>query len=130
MRRFVAERAAGDVVAADQIEVTGPDYVPVDVFATVVPNDPTEAGAVEQAARTAIAGFLHPLTGGPAGQGWSPGDDVWLSDLAPVLERVPGVDHVRDVGLGRGGVLLGEHVPMPGDRLPVAGAIRLQLVGG
>src|SRR5207247_4694155 len=74
VRRFVAARAPADVVAAGQLTVTGPDYLPVDVEATVVPTDPSEAGAVEQAARAAIAGFLHPLTGGPAGRGRSPGE--------------------------------------------------------
>ena len=130
VRRFLAERAAADVAAADQIVVTGPDYVPVEVSASIVPRDPTEAGAVEQAARAAIAAFLHPLTGGPAGRGWSPGEDVWLSDLAPVLERVPGVDHVSETALRSGDKLFGEHVPIADDRIPVAGDIRLRLVGG
>jgi hypothetical protein len=128
VRQFLAARAAADV--APQITVSGPDYLPVDVAASIVPQDPTEAGAVEQAARAAIAGFLHPLSGGPAGRGWSPGQDVWLSDLAPLLERVAGLDHVREIALLRGAELLGEPVQVPADRVPVAGDIRLRLVGG
>jgi uncharacterized phage protein gp47/JayE len=130
VRRFIAERAPADVAAAGQIEVTGPDYVPIDVSATVVPRDPTEAGAVEQAVRQAIAGFLHPLHGGPAGRGWQPGQGVWLSDLAPLLERAGGVDHVTDVELRRGGQIQGDHVPVAGQQIPVAGDIQLRLVGG
>jgi hypothetical protein len=118
------------VAAAGQIEVTGPDYVPIDVSATVVPWDPAGAGAVEQAARQAIAGFLHPLQGGPAGRGWQPGQGVWLSDLAPVLERADGVDHVTDVELRRGGQIQGDHVPLAGQQIPVAGDIHLRLVAG
>jgi uncharacterized phage protein gp47/JayE len=128
VRRFVAARAPADVVVAGQCTVTGPDYLPVDVEATVVPSDPTEAGAVEQAARAAIAGFLHPLTGGPAGRGRRPGEDVWLSDLAVVLERAAGVDHAREVALLLGGVAQGDHVRVPDERIAVAGEIRLRLV--
>ena len=130
VRRFIAERAPADVAAAGQIAVTGPDYVPIDVSATVVPRDPTEAGAVEQAVRQAIAGFLHPLHGGPAGRGWQPGQGVWLSDLAPLLERADGVDHVTGVELRRGGQIQGDHVPVAGQQIPVAGDIHLRLVAG
>jgi uncharacterized phage protein gp47/JayE len=130
VRQFITARAAADMTGAEQIVVTGPDYQPVDVAASIVPRDPTEAGAVERDARAAIAGFLHPLSGGPSGRGWSPGEDVWLSDLAPLLERVPGVDHISEIALLRSGELLGEHVPVANDRIPVAGEIRLRLVGG
>jgi predicted phage baseplate assembly protein len=130
VRRFIAERAPADVTAAGQIEVTGPDYVPIDVSATVVPRDPTEAGVVEQAVRQAIAGFLHPLHGGPAGRGWQAGQGLWLSDLAPLLERADGVDHVTDVELLRGGQIQGDHVALAGQQIPVAGNIHLRLVAG
>jgi uncharacterized phage protein gp47/JayE len=130
VRRFIAARAPADVVAAEQLVVTGPEYLTVDVAATIVPADPSEAGAVEQAARRAIAGFLHPLSGGQAGHGRAPGEDVWLSDLASVLERVEGVDHVREATLLLDGMAQGEHVRVPDDRIAVAGDIQLRLIGG
>jgi uncharacterized phage protein gp47/JayE len=130
VRQFINACAAADVTGAEQIVVTGPDYQPIDVTASIVPRDPTAAGTVERDTRAAIAGFLHPLSGGPSGRGWSPGEDVWLSDLAPLLERVPGVDHISEIALLRSGELLGEHVPVANDRIPVAGDIRLRLVGG
>ena len=130
VRRFIADRAPADVAAAGQIEVTGPDYVPIDVSATVVPRDPAEAGAVEQAVRQAIADFLHPLHGGPAGRGWQPGQGVWLSDLAPVLERADGVDHVAEVQLLRGGQLRGGYVPVASQQIPVAGILHVRLLAG
>jgi uncharacterized phage protein gp47/JayE len=130
VRRYIADRAPADVVAAAQIEVTGPDYLPVDVTATVVPQDPTQAGAVEQAVRQAIADFLHPLRGGPADGGWQPGQTVWLSDLAPLVGRADGVDHVTDIDLLRGGQIQGDSVPVGGQQIPVAGDIRVRLVAG
>ena len=130
VRRFVAERAPADVVAAGQILVSGPRYQPVDVSATVVVTEPAEAGAIERATHAAIADFLHPLKGGPAGRGWEPGQAVAVSDLAAVVERVAGVDHARELGLLQGGVVQGEVLPIAADRMPVAGDIRLRLVEG
>jgi phage-related baseplate assembly protein len=128
VRRFVAERATADLGATDHIHVTGPDYVAVDVEATVAPLDPAEAGSVEQAARDALQTFLHPLRGGPAGKGWEPGRDVFLSDVASVLERVAGIDYVKELGLMQDGVLQGERVKVAPGRTAVAGDIRLKLV--
>jgi hypothetical protein len=73
--------------------------------------DPAPAGAldggwdrvlptdVRRAVLEALAAWLDPLRGGPAGEGWPFGGDVHLSDLYAVLERVPGVDHVVDLRL-------------------------------
>ena len=41
--------------------------------------------------------FLHPLTGGTDGQGWSFGRRPYRSDLVALIESVPGVDHVRRI---------------------------------
>jgi hypothetical protein len=128
VQRFVAERASADLAAARHIYVTGPDYQAVDVEATIVPLDPAAAGAVEADARQALETFLHPLRGGREGRGWPPGQDVFLSDVAAVLERVTGVDYVKELGLLLNGALQGEHVRVLEDRIVVAGAIRLKLV--
>src|SRR5205823_5832027 len=44
VQAFIAQRTVSDVAGANHIFVTGPDYVPVDVNATIVPIDPAEAG--------------------------------------------------------------------------------------
>ena len=43
----------------------------------------------------ALQRFLHPLTGGPEGQGWAFGRRPQLSDFYAVIENLPGVDHLR-----------------------------------
>jgi hypothetical protein len=128
VRRFVAARAAGDL-PADRIVVTGPDYQPVDVSATLVPTEPSEAGAVERAVHDALLTFLQPLRGGPAGRGWRPGQSVYASDLAAVIEHVPGVDYTAELALLRDGVAIGERLDLSPDRIPVAGGLRLRLAG-
>jgi hypothetical protein len=43
--------------------------------------------------------FLHPLTGGPDGQGWAFGRRPHHSDLSALLEKVGGVDHIRSLSV-------------------------------
>lgn len=130
VREYIEARAPAAVAAAIHIYVTGPDYLPVDVHATIAVLDPAEAGAVEQRARAALEQFLHPLRGGPQGRGWELGRDVLLSDIAAVLERVEGVDYVEELALLLNGGLQGERVEIAADRIAVAGEIRLKLVAG
>jgi hypothetical protein len=67
----------------------------VTVEATVVPTSFEEADAVGDRVSTALERFLHPLTGGPDGQGWAFGRKPHGSDLSALIEAVEGVDHVR-----------------------------------
>jgi hypothetical protein len=76
----------------------------------------------------ALAGFLHPLTGGPEGVGWPFGRDVYLSDVAAALERTPGVDYVVELSLLLNDTPQGECVAVPADRIVVAGPIRVRVL--
>lgn len=127
VRKYIETRAPADLAAARSIYITGPEYLAIDVAATVAPVDPAEAGAVETRAREALGEFLHPLLGGPERRGWELGRDVFLSDVAAVLERVPGIDYVEALALLLGGALQGERVAVAPDRTVVAGDIRLKL---
>jgi hypothetical protein len=127
VRRYVEQRAAAAVAGLERIYVTGPQYLAIDVDATIIPRDPNEAGAVEQRARAALMRLLHPLYGGPDGTGWEPGRDVYLSDLAAVLERTEGIDYVDQLAISVEGRIGGEQVAVAPGRTVVAGAIRLKL---
>jgi uncharacterized phage protein gp47/JayE len=130
VRRYIAGRAPADVVAADHMYITGPMYQEIDVAVTVVPLDSAEAGTVEQRVRQALANFFHPLRGGPEGRGWTPGRHVFLSDVASVLERVAGVDYVKELSLLLNGVLQRERARVADGRIPVAGEIRIRILAG
>lgn len=80
---------------AMDLVIVGPDYVRVDVEAELAVATLEGAGEVEQAAQAALARFLHPLTGGLAGEGWAFGRKPHKSDLYLLLEALAGVDHVR-----------------------------------
>jgi predicted phage baseplate assembly protein len=128
VRRYIASRAPAALSDAEGIYVTGPQYQAVDVSARIVPQDPSASGAVETAARSALQEFLHPLRGGPMRSGWEPGRPVFVSDVAALLERVPGVDYVEELALLVDGGLQGEHARIPAGHLAVAGQLTLQII--
>ena len=127
VRAYLARRAPATV--SQHLYVTGPDYLPVSVAAVVAPKVPAQAGPVLDAVRQALGAFFHPLTGGPDGTGWPFGRDVYLSDVAARLEALPGVDYIQTLMLLLAGTPQGEAVPVPADRIVVAGLMRLSLTG-
>jgi hypothetical protein len=123
---FLEARAAAALTPL-RIWVTGPRFLPIDVNAIVAPVDPAQAGSVERGVRDALGRFFHPLTGGPAGEGWGGGRDVYLSDVAAVVEAVGGVDYVEDLQLLSDHVPQGERVIVADDFVVVAGDLRVLL---
>jgi hypothetical protein len=128
VRRYIESRSPADVATGGRIHVTGPAYLPVDLEATLVSRERSEAGDVERRARQALLEFFHPLHGGPDRRGWPMGRDVHTSDVASLLESVGGVDHVRQLALLVDGVPSGDRVRIAGERTVVAGDIRLKLM--
>ncbi|MFQ5524988.1 MAG: putative baseplate assembly protein [Thermoanaerobaculia bacterium] len=127
VRRHIEERTDATLAAATGLRVVGPDYLPIEVEATVVPAETDAAGEVAEAARGALATFLHPLAGGPDGSGWPAGRDLHLSDLCAALERARGVDYVSTVKLFKESRLMDESVPVPDEKVVVAGDIRINV---
>jgi len=125
VREFLSARAPASI--ADRIVVGSPDYLPIGVDVVVAPLNPQDAGPVEQRMRQALADFLHPLTGGPEGEGWPFGRDVYVSDVAAALERVPGIDYVSELNLLLDGTPQGERVSVPPHRIVVAGPLRVRV---
>ena len=91
-----------------EMVVVGPEYVRVDVEAEIAVNDPEDAADVELAVREELERYLHPISGGPEGCGWEFGRLPRKFDLSVLIERIPGVSHVRDLRVstvaGRPGV--------------------------
>lgn len=128
VRQHIEAHTSATLAAAHRIYVTGPEYLPVDVDTVLVPLDPAEAGFVEQRTRDALQDFLHPVRGGPERKGWDLGRDVFLSDVAAVLERVDGVDYVKELKLLLNSELQGESARVADNRVVVAGEFRISLV--
>jgi hypothetical protein len=96
------------------------------VSLTVVARDAGRAGLVRMSVVEALTRFLHPLGGGPDGQGWEFGRDVFASDVAAVVQALPGVDYVRRLQLVLQGIPATDRVPVPPDRIVVAGALDVE----
>ncbi len=128
VRAFLEARASANLAAGHSIEVIGPDYLPIDVTATIAPRDPAGAGQAEAAALQALARFLHPLHGGPGGLGWDLGRGVFASDVAAVLGDAAGVDYVEDLSLFVNAVLQGEKVEVPPGQIVVAGQLKVTVI--
>jgi predicted phage baseplate assembly protein len=128
VRRYICDHA-GPQAATGHLHVTGPTYHAVDVRAAIALRPAHDAALVEEATRAAIAGFLDPLRGGPAGEGWKIGRDVYLSDLAAVVERVEGVDYVEELSLMSETLPVGERLRVPEGRVVAAGDILVVVRG-
>jgi hypothetical protein len=73
--------------------------VRVTVTATIVPDSLEAADALGARIRAALERFLHPLSGGPQGEGWAFGRKPHRSDLFALVEAVEGVDHVESLAV-------------------------------
>jgi len=94
----LADHAPAALVGVDQLVVRGPSYVTARVDADIVATGGSIAD-LEKRARVALRSFLHPLTGGPDGEGWPFGTLPCRSDLYELLEGIDRVDHVEALSL-------------------------------
>jgi hypothetical protein len=78
-----------------RLVIVGPKYLRVTVHAEVAPDPGAATGNLEANVVGALTRFLHPLTGGELGTGWSFGRKPHASDLYAVIEAVAGVGYVR-----------------------------------
>lgn len=103
--RELLARVRDDLASArtlgTRVFVVGPDYVQVGVAATVRLLPGVRSEGVIAAARDAVHGFLHPVTGGPSGRGWPFGRPVRRSEVLQLLDQLPGVDRVEGLVLRR-----------------------------
>jgi hypothetical protein len=77
------------------VHVVGPLYLRVDVQVEIGLVSLEGARTVPVKVQDALAAFLHPLTGGFAGQGWEFGREPHRWDIYRVIEQIPEVDHIR-----------------------------------
>lgn len=93
VEQVLAERAPATLVESEALVVRGPSYVSVSVDATLAATGGS-ISQLEERATAAIRSYLHPLTGGPDGDGWRFGDLPCRGDLFELLEGIERVDHV------------------------------------
>jgi predicted phage baseplate assembly protein len=95
VKRYLDDRR----LLGTQLAIDGPAYIGVSVEATIVTSRVYSSEAVRAAAVERIIEYLDPLVGGPMGDGWPFGRDLYLSEIQSVIQAVPGVEYAQDVTL-------------------------------
>jgi predicted phage baseplate assembly protein len=103
VQQYLRDRAPGLVATDERIVVRPPDYVSVGVQATIFVVTLEKAAEAETQARKKLEEFLHPVSGGPEGNGWEFGRPVTRSDIFALLERIADIDRVEDLMFEFGG---------------------------
>lgn len=101
MRTVLAHLENHRLITTD-IHVIEPEYVKISVECKVHVMKKYSSGEVKKRINTKLEQFLHPLTGGPDGQGWPFGRSVFPSEIYQIIDDVEGVDYATDVLLSAG----------------------------
>ncbi|MBD2089962.1 putative baseplate assembly protein [Microcoleus sp. FACHB-1515] len=86
-------------VIGTRLLVVAPEYLEVQVEATVQSKPAASVDRVQTDILQALNTFLDPLRGGSNGLGWAFGRDVYRSEILQVIDEVAGVDHIRSLRL-------------------------------
>jgi predicted phage baseplate assembly protein len=77
-----------------EVHVTGPEFVDVEIAATLHLERTANPVSATTIARQALDRYLSPLHGGPDGNGWPFGRAVYETELLALLASTPGVRYV------------------------------------
>ena len=115
------------------VEVREPEYRVVTVEARLRPRPDADRGELGRLAAERLHRFINPLRGGPRGDGWPFGRDLYISEVYGALQGLPGVEYIEDVGVylddpGRGRSGPHQRVALPDNALIVSGAHQIVVV--
>jgi hypothetical protein len=79
------------------LEVIKPVYIEVSIKVTLIRRTVGQADRVRREIEERLRRYLHPLVGGRDGRGWPFGRSVYKSDLAHIVEDIPGVEVIDSI---------------------------------
>lgn len=82
-----------------ELHVISPSFITVAVRATLHAGTGGDGQSLCAEAHSRLNTFLDPLRGGADGQGWPVGRDVYQSEVMALLNAIPGVSYVDNLGL-------------------------------
>jgi predicted phage baseplate assembly protein len=82
-----------------ELHVISPSFITVAVRAVLHAGIADDTRDLTAAAQSKLNTFLDPLRGGTDGQGWPIGRDVYQSEVMALLNAIPGVNFVDEVGM-------------------------------
>jgi hypothetical protein len=86
-------------VLGTRVVVVGPRYTEVSVRASVQASNGVNLTEVRDRVDAALDRFFDPLVGGPNGDGWPFGRDIYRTEVLQVIDETPGVEHVLSLEL-------------------------------
>jgi hypothetical protein len=127
--RLVTDYLVRRRVIGTRVVVIGPSYLELSVRAKVVACSGVNKAELRRRVVDSLNRFFHPLTGGPAGQGWPFGRDVFRSEVLQVIDETAGVDHALSLELiGSDGAPQCGNVCLAPMELVAAGAHQIEVV--
>ena len=93
LTRYLDERR----LLTTRLSVRAPAYSWVSVKVQLRPNPGANRERVESEVLQRLYRYLNPLTGGPEGNGWHFGEDLFVSSVYQALQGLPDIQFVRGV---------------------------------
>jgi hypothetical protein len=81
-----------------KLHIVEPRYVHIGVHLTLYLKSDALKQDVEARVVDALKKFLHPNKGGMEGKGWQFGRNVYVSEIYQLLDQLPGIDYVQQIG--------------------------------
>ncbi len=82
-----------------RVDIREPEYAWVAVDVSVASNADTDPERVRADVERQLYRFLNPIVGGPAGEGWPFGRDLYPSDVYTCLQVVRGIEFIESLKL-------------------------------
>jgi predicted phage baseplate assembly protein len=79
------------------ITIVAPIYITISVSAQLRIKPKKNQNIIQDIAIQKIDNYLNPILGGPDGEGWPFGRDVYKNDLVALLQKIDGVSGVNNV---------------------------------
>ena len=102
-----------------RVVIEPPQYRGITVVARLKSSWRASPEAVKAAATAALYRYLHPITGGPDGNGWIFGRPINISEIQGVLDDVPETDVITDVLLFPADLETGKRADRSLQRFPI-----------
>jgi hypothetical protein len=95
--RFVKNYLDERRLVGTVVEVIKPGYIEISIKVTLVRRTVGQTDRLKREIEDRLRRYLHPLVGGRDGKGWPFGRAVYKSDLAHLVEEVPGVEVIDSI---------------------------------
>jgi hypothetical protein len=95
--RFVKNYLDERRLVGTMLEVIKPGYVEISIKVTLVRRSVGQTERLKREIEERLRRHLHPLLGGRDGKGWPFGRAVYKTDLAHLIEDIPGVEAIDSI---------------------------------